>query len=110
MGDEIKMNIVPRTQKDWEKLVSTTTAGAGTLVDLLCAVPICQFLLGVASDHRIGDQLDDLRTMSEEQKKDINSKVSKDYINSREFMIFYSNALEEIKKIKNIEKIQLPSS
>ncbi len=100
------MDIVPRTQKDWEKLVNTTTAGAGTLVDLLCTVPICQFLLGLASEHRINDQLDELRTMSEDQKKEISTKISKDYINSREFMIFYSNALEEFKKIKNIEKIQ----
>ena len=48
----------------------------------------------------------DLQAISEEHKREIQSKVSMDYIKSSDFMIFYSNALEELIKIKNVEKLK----
>lgn len=99
------MKLVPKKKEDWTSLFTSTIKGGALITDFIFTRGAVQFLVGRAYDERMNKTLRELRRLPEELKKEIKDKISQDYLNSQEFIVFISNALTQALAIKNIEKL-----
>ncbi len=100
------MKLIPKTREDWKSIIDTTFKGNALILDTLCTYGVAKFLLELRSRERIKKILNELRNTSEDLKKEIQKKISEDYLNSDKFLVFLNNAFGEALKIKNTEKIK----
>lgn len=99
------MDKFPKTREEWESIIETSVTG-GSLVANIFTLGVAGFLTGTFYRKRHEKVLADLKKMSAETIKTLEGKISMDYLKSDDFLVFISNAMTEMVRMKNIEKLK----
>lgn len=102
--DKSMKNSYPKSYKEWSSHIETAFGAGALITDVLFTRGILQFLMGTAQRIRSNKAIKELKNLSEENKKEIREKISKEYLKSQDFLVFLSNIMIESIRLKNAEK------